>query len=469
MQKYKKLLVNIFIFGMGGFGQKLLSFLLIPVYTSYLSTEKFGAVDLLINIVQLFYPILNLSIHEAVLSFALDRKNDAKMVCTVAARYNVCSVGMFVCGTLLLRYFNIIQIGNSYVEFVCALYVVNLCNLYFSILAKVYNRLGLLAIAGLCNTLLYLGLSILFLKYLHWGIDGYMFAYIAGMLLSVVILAIGLADRKPLGKGYNRILAAQMRKFSCPLILNQSAWWMNNVSDRYMLAGALGTQMNGIYSMAYKIPNIISTFQNFVLQAWTISAIEEHGDVEANNYYSKVFSIYCFLLCSIASILMILNNAISKVLFQNDFYEAKQYVPILLLAVIYSSYSYFLGAILVAEKDSLIIAKSTIVGAVINVILNGTLIPFFLIYGAVMATVISNFIIMVYRFLVIFNRKKLKVNIFNQILLNALLITQINLCNQDRYFFHICIFAIIMVTNHKLLYELYKKGKESIWKILNEK
>ena len=74
MRKYKKLLLNIFIFGIGGIGQKILSFFLIPLYTSYLSTEDYGTVDLLINSVQLFFPILNLSIHDALLSFALDKK-----------------------------------------------------------------------------------------------------------------------------------------------------------------------------------------------------------------------------------------------------------------------------------------------------------------------------------------------------------------------------------------------------------
>ena len=55
MKKYKKLLINIFIFGIGGFGQKVLSFFLIPLYTSSLSTQEFGTVDLIINVVQLFF------------------------------------------------------------------------------------------------------------------------------------------------------------------------------------------------------------------------------------------------------------------------------------------------------------------------------------------------------------------------------------------------------------------------------
>ena len=85
MKKYKKLLINILIFGIGGFGQKIFSFFLIPLYTSCLSTQEFGTFDLVVNIVQLFFPILNLSIHDAVLSFALDKKNDSAIVCKIGA------------------------------------------------------------------------------------------------------------------------------------------------------------------------------------------------------------------------------------------------------------------------------------------------------------------------------------------------------------------------------------------------
>lgn len=449
---------------MGGFSQKILSFVLIPLYTSCLSTESYGTVDLLINVVQLFYPILNLSIHEAVLSFALDKKNDSNMVCSIAARYNIVSVGIFLCGILVLRRFHIIHMNDSYIVFVCTLYIVNLWNLYLSIIAKVYNRIALLATAGFCNTLIYLVLNILFLKYWCWGIDGYMTAYVAGTLVSVVILVIGLHGWKLFGKLYDKVLSAQMRAFSSPLILNQAAWWINNVSDRYMLTWMRGTQMNGIYSMAYKIPNILAICQNFVLQAWTISAIEEHEDKEAAAYYSKVFSCYCFILCVIASLLLFMNNAIATILFKNDFYEAKLYAPILLLAVIYSSASYFLGAILMAEKDSLKIMKSTMIGAVVNVALNTVLIPLFSIYGAAIATLLSNLIILLYRLTFICKKNYLKVNFFKQVLVNILLIIQIILCNQNRYFLHPFILAIIIACNQSLLYEVCVKGKEFLWK-----
>ena len=458
MQKYKKLLLNIFIFGLGGFGQKILSFFLIPLYTSFLTTEDYGTVDLLINSVQLFFPILNLSIHDALLSFALDKKNNPKEVCSIATRYDAVSIGIFLCGTFLLRGTGIIRISNSYIGFVCVLYVINLWNLYFSIVAKIYNRIILLAISGFCNTLLYLIMSIFMLKYLLLGIEGYMIAYISGIILSTFILLIGLYRENTLKKCYDKTLSMQMRKFSTPLIFNQIAWWINNLLDRYMLTWFVGAQLNGIYSVAYKLPNLLSSCQWFVLQAWSISAIEEHDDIAVTDYYSKVFSIYSFILSTIASTLILFNNMLSKILFKNDFYEARLYAPILILAFIYSGYSYFFGSIFSAEKESMKVMKSTVLAAVTNIILNAVLIPAFSIYGAAIATMISNLVMMIYRIFVLHRRNSIKLNIFRNVLVNILLMVQIVICSQEKFFLQICIMIAILFFNRDLLHEVFLKG-----------
>lgn len=459
MRKYKKLLLNIFIFGIGGIGQKILSFFLIPLYTSYLSTEDYGTVDLLINSVQLFFPILNLSIHDALLSFALDKKNNPKEVCTIAAKYDAVSIGIFLCGTIVLRCIGIIQISNYYLVFVCVLYVINLWNLYFSIVAKIYNRIMLLAISGLCNTLLYLILNIFMLKYLLLGVEGYMIAYISGIILATLILIIGLYRESTLIKCCNNRLSMQMRRFSTPLVFNQAAWWINNLLDRYMLAWLAGPQLNGIYSVAYKLPNLLSTCQWFVIQAWSISAIEEHDDIEVKGYYSKVFSIYCFILSMIASVIMLFNNILSKILFRNDFYEARLYAPILLLAVTFSGYSYFMGSIFSAEKESMKVMKSTALGAATNLVLNIVLIPLFSIYGAAIATMISNLVMMVYRTCVLYRRNCIKIDIFRCVLVNVLLMVQVIFCGHKKYFLQIGVILAIILANRDLLYELYIRGK----------
>lgn len=465
MLKYKKLFLNIFIFGVGGFGRRILSFLLIPLYTTILSTKDYGMVDLAINIVQLFLPIFSFGIHNAVLCFALDDKNDSKVICRIGIIYN--AIACMICLIIfpLLRIMGIIQMDNSYILFLCGLYIITIWYDFFLIIAKIYNKILLFVIANFCNTLIYVGLNILLLKYLSWGIVGYMTSYIVAMMVALMLLVLNLNGYKIFRGEYNKVLSAKMRKFSGPLVLNQTAWWINNVSDRYMLTWIMGARVNGIYAVAYKIPTILSICQGFVTQAWSISAIEEHDSEEVSIYYSKVFSIYFFVICVSMSILLLMNNFLSKILLKNDFYEAGYYTPILLLAAVYLGCSDFLNSIFMAEKDSLRVMKSTILGAMINVLLNAYLIPLFQIYGAAVATAISCFVIMFYRLLVLMKKELLHINVIKKVFVNIMLIVQIFLCRYNIFFLQLCILLVILTINSQLIYEIYLKGKEFIGKL----
>lgn len=49
-----------------------------------------------------------------------------------------------------------------------------------------------------------------------------------------------------------------MLRYCIPLIPAAIFWWIMGVSDRYMVNWFLGSDANGIYSVAYKIPTILT-------------------------------------------------------------------------------------------------------------------------------------------------------------------------------------------------------------------
>ena len=73
MNKYKKLIFNTFIFGIGTFSSKLLVFLLMPVYTRMLSQSQYSTVDLLQQTGNLLIPLVMMGMSNAVIRFGLDR------------------------------------------------------------------------------------------------------------------------------------------------------------------------------------------------------------------------------------------------------------------------------------------------------------------------------------------------------------------------------------------------------------
>ena len=74
MSKYKELLGNIGLLTISNLGSKVLSFLLVPLYTSYLSTGDYGIFDNYTTAISLVAPILTLCIANGVMRFCLDEE-----------------------------------------------------------------------------------------------------------------------------------------------------------------------------------------------------------------------------------------------------------------------------------------------------------------------------------------------------------------------------------------------------------
>ena len=96
LNKYKKLLSNTAAMTVGQFSSKILSFLLIPLYTSILSTEEYGIYDIIVTTVALLTPFLTLVISEAVLRFAIDNDYDNRYVLTIGVTLVVLGSGVLI-------------------------------------------------------------------------------------------------------------------------------------------------------------------------------------------------------------------------------------------------------------------------------------------------------------------------------------------------------------------------------------
>ena len=58
-----------------------------------------------------------------------------------------------------------------------------------------------------------------------------------------------------------------------------------------MIVGWIGKSANGLYSVAHKIPSILSILVTIFVQAWQISANEEFEKSDRSEFYSKVFEV----------------------------------------------------------------------------------------------------------------------------------------------------------------------------------
>ena len=72
--RYKTLLKDTLIFGLGNMGTKLILFVMVRLYTSYMSDAEYGIADLVFTIAQLMAPFLSVVIFDAIIRFGLSEK-----------------------------------------------------------------------------------------------------------------------------------------------------------------------------------------------------------------------------------------------------------------------------------------------------------------------------------------------------------------------------------------------------------
>lgn len=424
MKKYKYLLKNIGLLTISNFGSKILSFLLVPLYTSILTTSEYGTFDLYVVTVTLLLPILSIGIVNGVMRYALEKETNNKSVFSIGL-IGVSRASLIFAIIVGANYFfNIIPTFNEFPVYFVLYFVSEAFYDLLSTFARGVDRVNDYAIAGIINSVIMLSTNVLFLVVFKMGLGGYFLANCLARIVPTIYLALRVKAYKYISLGKrDKALLKDMNSYSSPLVVNTISWWVNNVSDRYIITWLCGTSANGIYSVAYKIPSIINVFQTIISQAWLLSAVKEYDD-EDKSFYAETYKIYNVGLILICSVLIVFNQLIAKILFAKDFYEAWKYAPFLMISVVFGALTGHIGAVFTASKESKVIAKTTTYGAVINLALNIVLVKYTGAIGAAIATMVSYFIVWVMRYIYVKRTIEFKINLFKDLTAYALILAQ---------------------------------------------
>lgn len=393
--KYLQLLSNTFIFALGTFGSKLMVFLLMPLYTRVLTTGDYGTMDVIVNISNMLLPLVMVSINDGVIRFGMDRS---------VRRSDVFSIGIWVClggfGVFLLLYplMARIQIISDYVWLV---YLYIFAAAIQGVAAQFVRSLGLVrlfAFNGIFNTLATILLNILFLVVLKWGVNGYVLSVIVANLLSLLFLWWSARLHRYLKfTGINRNTAREMVIYSIPLIPTTIMWSITNVSDRFLVTHYLGEAENGLYSVAYKLPTIISIISGIFTQAWQMAAIGENESSDRDEFYSNIFKSYQTVVFLAAAGILWLIKPLTMLLVSEDFFPSWHYAPFLVVSVVFSCFASFYASFYMASKNNIMAMVTICAGAMLNVALNIYLIPEYGSQGAAFATAASYVLVFVVR------------------------------------------------------------------------
>ena len=417
MNQKKELIKNTAIIAIGKLSTQVLSFLLLPLYTAKLSTSEYGNYDFLVTVSVFLLPIITLLMEESMFRFLIDSedKNSKKRVITQTILYTAVGTVIFtILGFLTMWILNIISNGSSaplggdnsvwyllaksghiFIIFVISNILIGLSN-------SLARGLGQIKLYSLSNFILGAStilLNIFFILVVKAGCLGLLLANTIANTLTAIYIFYKLDFATFFSrKAKDTKLMGEMIRYSVPLVPNTLSWIIINLSDRLIINSCMGSDANGIYSIANKFPNILYTVYGFFSTAWKESAARIVKEENKTAYYNSIYHDLRKLLFAVVLCLIAVMPFAFPILVSGDSYnEAYIHIPILVLATYYTNLSNFYGGIFAAFKNTKIMGNTTIVAAILNIVINIVLIRYIGLYAAVLSTFLSNIIIYWYR------------------------------------------------------------------------
>lgn len=387
---------NTFIIAIGKFSTQVISYLLLPLYTSILTTSEYGIFDFLVTACIFVIPFITLLMEESMFRFLIDEDNDdgKKKVMSNACIYSIIST---IIWCILL--FIVLSLFKYRYTFVFILYIISCIFITLTnSITRGLSKLKLYALSNFILSVITIVLNVLFIAKFKFGVNGLLYSTIIANVITSIFIFFKLKIYKFIKfKLVNKKDLSKMVKYSYPLVPNSIGWSIINISDRIIVTFVLGSSENGIYAMANKFPNIMNTFSGFFFTAFKENASKVIKKKDYEDYYNNILNIVHNSFITISLFLITVIPFVFNIFIKKGYVDAYDYIPILVIALYYGNMSGFYGSLFVAFKETKIIGTSTIVGAILNIIINIALIKFIGLYAAVISTLLSNYIVTIIR------------------------------------------------------------------------
>lgn len=375
MNKYKKLLSNTLIFGIGTFSSKVMVYLLMPLYTALLSKAEYSTADLITQAANLLMPLAAIGMYDGIFRFAIDAGEKKKEVYSSGMAVLLLGSVVFTLLSPILWQFDYFE-GYNWLIVVFVITANLQCAVSFYVRGLGYTKMY--ALQGIINTALNIALNVIFLVCFDMGVLGYVLSVVVANVLVTLFLIVAMKLWRDFDiKLVTKETVVAMLKYSVPLIPNTVFIWVNSVANRFIVAHFCGNDVNGLFAAALKIPTAITLLTTIFTEAWQLSAVTDADDNGRGAFYSSVFKSYLGLICMAGSALIALSKVFTVLLMDASYYDAWQYMPTMIISTVFLSLATFMGSVYLVKKKSVMSLVTSMTGAAVNILVTVLLIPVF--------------------------------------------------------------------------------------------
>lgn len=401
----KKLFSNTILYTLGEVVPRILSFLMMPIFTRYLLPSDYGILSYTNSVIAFIYAFCTLSLNTYVLRFYFDCKTEDEKQRLIGNIFLfIAMVNLVVLLFLNLTGEAIVKKANitiSWKPYLCFAIINNFLE-SFSIIPMVYYRVKQNAKAFVTISLGRCVLQYLFtfimLVPMGMGLISQYYGRIFTLLPFFFIYVIIIVKNGKINLNGTQIKAGL--KYSLPLLPGTMSYLVLTSLDRIILERYVTLEIIGIYNIAYTIAFALNMVIQSFYRAFEPNIFQKYTDYGNGevfvSYMHRVNNIYNFLLYALAIALSLFAKEALMIIASEKYYAAAFYVPPVLVGVIFSGRKLLMDCALAAEKRSVISGIGTMIGAGVSLVTNIILIPRIGVIAAPIALAVSYMVMNLY-------------------------------------------------------------------------
>ena len=383
------------IYGFGSLLNQVAAFLLLPVYTRFLTPHDYGVKELVGLSTDIVSILLATAISVALFRFYFeyeDQKDRNEVVSS--AIITVGSIGLVAVALLSLA----TKTMASYILDDAGLYyffMISFSSMWFSALNNIgysylrANQQSTKFIAfSFGRLLMAIALNIYLVCFVQLGVLGVLISNLITSVLQSILLVVPLIFK--IGLRFSKEKLLEMLKFGLPMIPAQLGGFLVHISDRFFIKGLVSISDAGLYSLGYRFGALPSTFISGPFnQIWLPRRMELYKQQNSEELFGKIFTYFVFLMIFAGLGVSILTRDILMLVADQQYWSAHKIVPLIVIGTTIFTFHYHFNMGIYIHKKTKYLAYINFSNGMLILALNYFLINKFGVYGAAYATILA--------------------------------------------------------------------------------
>lgn len=380
------------IYGLGSVLAKLLAFLLLPLYTRYLTPADYGVYSLLIITGTVAGILLKLGLGSALFREVIYQESEESTVVSTSLYFLLAESALFLALLLLIsaQLSSLIFGVPDYAYLLRLIFIsatLGVLDVVAMVKLRIHTQSALFAALTVTKLLIAIALNILFIVVLRRGVEGLVMTLVIQSAISAGIsLAILARELRP---AFSVPILKRLLTFGVPLVPFGLSAQVLTYADRYFLKHFSTATEVGLYSLGYNIGMVLNLLVSAVQLAWPAQMFAIAKQPNAEKHLSRILTYYLLFMGFVGLGLSVLAREVLRILTTPSFYGAYVVVPLVSMSCVFYGVMYMTNSGLETRNKVKYMSVTIVIAAIFNLSLNYLLIPSYGMMGAAWATFIS--------------------------------------------------------------------------------